>query len=393
MDVGFILVKIEKKITHELRASSVDKRVMLGEIKKRALILVLAGWGLLPQGAHGRDDVIPGSRYVSARGDALGDALIAVGDDLASGLFYNPAQLSRIRLFEYELLNWSGTVNLNLLKTFNLGTPEAGFPGSLLPSISTLTDQYVGGGGSAFMGVGMRGLALGVLVDTQFASRLNSDQTVSYRSRYQLIPAMGWGFQLFRGILRVGYSLQVVGVAQNSGTTQGTTSFSYLDGALQGTTLSSTFGLSMVLPVSGSPGFHAVARNAFPTEYSPNVLYRFTNSPSGVPATDVTTFDAAFSLRPHFGRNAALNLLAQLRDATNTSVTSLDQRMAYGAELSFRNWLFFRGGLRGRHLSAGLGFKRAKSELSFAYSTVDVGTSQSSVADSRLMVQFQIRGF
>ena len=40
---------------------------------------------------------MPGARYLSARGAALGDAMLPWGDDGASGLFYNPASLGKIR--------------------------------------------------------------------------------------------------------------------------------------------------------------------------------------------------------------------------------------------------------------------------------------------------------
>src|SRR4051812_28774831 len=66
---------------------------------------------------HAREDLIPGSRYTSGRGAALGDAFLPLGDDAAAGLFYNPAVLGKLRKTELEALNFSVYGNSNFFSS------------------------------------------------------------------------------------------------------------------------------------------------------------------------------------------------------------------------------------------------------------------------------------
>src|SRR4051794_27586965 len=80
------------------------------------------------QYANARQNLIPGSRYMSARAAALGDALLPLGDDVASGLFNNPAVLGKIRKTEVEPLNlslygnsgYASVIDINFYKVINL---------------------------------------------------------------------------------------------------------------------------------------------------------------------------------------------------------------------------------------------------------------------------------
>src|SRR4051812_37177669 len=81
--------------------------------------VLLFAFLLTEQVAQGRWDLVPGSRYTSSRAAALGDATLPLGEDGASGLFYNPSTLAKPTVSALELLNISLYGNVNYLQNIN----------------------------------------------------------------------------------------------------------------------------------------------------------------------------------------------------------------------------------------------------------------------------------
>jgi hypothetical protein len=343
--------------------------------------------------ALGRDDLVPGSRYTSARAAAMGDAFLPLGEDVASGLFYNPGNLAKIRLMEYNISNFTLDLNTPFVSNLGLGSVSLPILGSFLPTLTTVSPKFLGGGGSFFMDFGMPGFSVGVLLQSQIGAQLNADSTVTYRSLYQLIPAVGTGFKLFRGLIRFGYSLQWVNQAVGNVTTASSTSLAYTDGIAQGSAISHNLGVGVTLPFRLVPTFDLVVRNAMGANYISPVIYPFTSSSTSVPVTEAMTFDGSFSLQPHLGRVTILNIVGVYRDILNQSQDSVLGRIALGAEIAVRRRFFFRAGFSGGYPSAGFGLKAGKRELSFAWYTTEIGTSFMSQGDTRFMMQYQIGSF
>src|SRR4051794_19780929 len=76
-----------------------------------------AGWVI--EDASAREDLVPGSRYTSGRGAAMSDAFLPLGDDGASGLFYNPAILPRLKKPQFEAINMSMYANTDYMSIIN----------------------------------------------------------------------------------------------------------------------------------------------------------------------------------------------------------------------------------------------------------------------------------
>jgi hypothetical protein len=239
----------------------------------------------------------------------------------------------------------------------------------------------------------MPGFACGVLLQTQLAAQYNSTGTVTYRSLYQLIPAIGTGIRLLRGMIRFGYSLQWVNEAIGNVTTSSLTSLAYNKGISQGSGISHNLGVGLTLPIKFLPSFDLVVRNATATSFISPVIYSFAPSSTSVPSTEPMTFDGSFSLQPHLGRGSMLNLVAEYRDILNKSNDALWGRLAFGGELSLRGRFFLRGGYSGGYPAAGFGMKNGKTELSFAWFTAEIGSSYKNDGDTRIMMQYQLRSF
>ncbi|MEO5971422.1 MAG: hypothetical protein ABIQ95_15970 [Bdellovibrionia bacterium] len=340
-----------------------------------------------------RDDLVPGSRYTSARAAGMGGAFLSVGEDVASGLFNNPANLAKIRRIEFELANFSVNVNSPFASTINFSSLSAPFFGPSLPVLSPATPSFVGGGWSGMVDFGMPGFACGILMQRQFGGQLNADGTVSYRSLNQLIPAIGTGFKLFEGLIRVGYSMHWVIQALGTFTRADPSTLSYTQELAQGSAFSHNLGVGFTLPVKLLPTFDLVVRNAVGTRYGAPVIYSFSSSSTTVPALEAMTFDGSFSIQPHLGKGSFLNIIAEYRDILSQSQVALLGRISLGAELAVRGRYFFRGGWGAGYPSAGLAIRTRKSELSLAWYATEIGTGYLSQGDTRFMLQYQIRSF
>src|SRR5690242_14671582 len=81
--------------------------------------------------AYAREDLIPGSRYTSGRAAAMGDAYIPLADDVASGLFYNPANLAKVLKTQFEPFNASFYSNVGNIPNIGNGTQVTSLSGNL----------------------------------------------------------------------------------------------------------------------------------------------------------------------------------------------------------------------------------------------------------------------
>lgn len=358
-------------------------------------ILLACGFtpSLFQSTAYARFDLIPGPRYTSARGAAMGDAVLPMGDDAASGLYQNPADLGRIRKPELELINFSLNTDLglwasptNAYNVINLNSYANTLQGS--PGTSA------GLGGAYVPTFAMRGFAFGVLAQSHLVASANADGTLNYRSLFQVVPAAGFGFRLLNGVLRFGYSLQWVHEALGSANNVAAGNVGYTNGLNQGSGFSHTLGGALVLPTVMLPTIDLVLRNAFNTAYSASTFLHLSADTIGPPTTEAMTLDASFSLHPRLGQGAVLNLVVVNRDAMNVSAVDFAGHLAFGAELNIRERVFIRGGLRGGYPAAGFGLRSTRgAELSFSWYTEEIGATYLSRGDTKILMQYRVRSF
>ena len=179
----------------------------------------------------------------------MGDAYLPIGDDPPSGLFYNPANLGRIRKTQIEPLNFSGYLNSPLITV----SGTSFYNGSSLSSRLQLGISWWTDSGHRWLSrfkLWFLGVCDGRFGAVPYDGSANVDTTLSYRSLYQFIPALGYGYRFLGGALRVGYSLQWVNEALGSPTVANSGSLGFDQGLNQGSGFSHTAGLALMLPIS-----------------------------------------------------------------------------------------------------------------------------------------------
>jgi hypothetical protein len=369
--------------------------------KERILSLIinlsLSVFASIPAAWASGGDRVPGSRYTSGRGAALGDSFIGVADDLSGGLFYNPAALGRIRGFVLEPLNVQIQANHPLINQFGADWSKMG---DLASYKDTLTQSPRSVPGRSFsvmpaFGIGgFGGLGFGLLYQTRNMATSTDGVNIRYRSTYQLIPTAGYGVRLASGVLRIGYTLQWVNQASGDITKPATDpTLSYKYGLKEGAGFSHNAGMSLTLPYVFLPSAHFVARNIGGLKMSGKSLMSFAESPAGNPDTEKMSLDAAIGWVSKWGKGVDLRPSVTARDLTNTSNTSQMGRLAMGLELGLGEKFFLRGGVGSGYPSAGIGFKSTHSELNLAWFSEEVGTGYKSERDIRYIFHYILKAF
>lgn len=369
-----------------------------GKSLKYLSFLFLVCLSFVSRQAAADDNYIPGSRYTSARAAAMGDASLPLGEDGSSGLFDNPADLAKIKKPQAELnLGLSGDLGyFKLLNTSSLNSANPISLNTYQPILSASPGSIGGASGILLPNFYMKDLAVGMMFQYQTAAVVNANGTTTYHSVYELIPAVGGALRLASGIVRIGYSLQWVNVAEGAVTIPAgtsSTSMAWNNSLEQGSGFSSTAGIAITLPVDYLPSINLVGRNLLNTTYSSSTIYSFTPNSTGAPTTQMMSFDGALSFQPRLGQGAFVNFVAEYKDITNQSQQIFFAHLATGIEFSFRDQFFLRGGFGEGYPSAGFGLRKKTGEFSLTWYTEELGTTYLQQGDTRFLFQYQVRLF
>jgi hypothetical protein len=350
-------------------------------------------WG--PGFGEARFDRVPGSRYSHARALGMGDAFVPISEEIMSGLFYQPANLMKIRRRKLEFVNlgadagsrviWDYLSLSNALSIWQLQT----FKGVLDTKPNVWSD--VGFFASPAFVLG--NIGVGLLYEQRMAAKSNGNGTYRIRSLYQLVPAIGTGFRLFRGIVKVGYALQWVQKGEGDHASVLGSEAKYDYALSQGSAVSHHFGLSLNFPWRYLPSLHAVVRNAFNARYTPFMLWSFTSAAVGLPATEVMTLDLALSFQPQLSQQIGTAIVIEARDALGVSGYGWPVRLAIGGEFAIASTFIFRGGWGSGYPSAGIGLRHQSNELLFSWGSEEVGPVGASNRMERYMLQYFIKAF
>ena len=340
-----------------------------------------------------RGDKVPGSRYDSARDEAMGDAAAPFADDAMSSLFSNPAGIAKIRKPSFEMLNLGLQTNQDYLSTAGLGFFNFSSLSSFQSQLAKNPSSFPGAQVSAGMSYGIKGFAFGALYQTRIAATSDGTHT-HYKSLYQLIPSAGFGLPLASGVLRMGYSIQYINQASGDLTVASTSSpLGYNQHLAQGSAFSHTASFQLTLPYAYTPSFSVIGRNLGGTKFSSSSLFKFAQNPSGAPSTEPMSIDTGLALEPKLGSGINNKWSFVYRDTFGSSGMSLLGRMAFGTEVSLRDHIHLRAGVASAYPSIGLGLSAERADFNLSWFSEETGSSLRSQRDIRLMLQFQLRAF
>ncbi|MEK6579910.1 MAG: hypothetical protein AABZ55_11840 [Bdellovibrionota bacterium] len=334
---------------------------------------------------------MPGSRYTSARGAAMGDAFLPLGDDGASALFYNPAIFGKLSKTQAEPLNLAMYLNSGFTQMLSAKSTSATSLSSYYDHLLNNRGIYSSEGFSFLPAYSLPGFGFGFLMQAHLGAIGNEDGSIRYRSNYQMIPAFGGGVRLAGGIIRLGYSAQWVNQASGNITTA--TPVGYNQQLAQGSALSHNMGATITFPTEYLPSLNVVARNVLGAHFSSFSIFPLARNPVGVPPDEPMTLDASFSLQFKMGSGSVMHLVFEDRDITNTSGVPQIGRLAIGTELNIRDVFLLRGGWGSGYPSMGFALKKKNGEFSITWYNEDVGTSYHSLKDTRYLLQYQVRVF
>ena len=345
---------------------------------------------LVPVTSWARTDTVPGSRYTSARAAAMGEAYLPIADDGMAALFYNPAQIAGLRKASFEPFNAQGQFGHGFFETAGLNALGVLDLNSYKTTLAA-NPQKLGGIGYALApSFSMPWFSVGLLYEAQLRGYVTGGN-IRVRSNYQLIPAIGVGIPLARGIVRLGYSLQWVMKATGDQTLALAAATAWNSGLNQGTGFSHTLGFALTLPVQTNPALNLVVRNFLGTSYTTGTLLPLAVNPAGAPATEPMTMDVSFSIHPKLGKGSVLHLVAQMRDLLNVTQAPFMYRFVGGGEWGIRDSFFIRAGFRSYWASGGFGVRRPKGEIAFTYYSEDMGNGAVTDRDLKWLVHFQLR--
>lgn len=338
-------------------------------------------------------DRIPGSRFVSGRGAALGDAYIGLAEGPGESLFYNPAGLGRISGFVFEPLNLGVQGNSTIASNFGTDFYKIQSLSSYEEHLRTHPNSRPGAGYSVLPSFGFRGFGIGLLYQSRIMAE-SDGVTLRYRSNYQLIPAAGFGIRLASGVLRIGYSIQYVNQASGDKTVAvGTRPLSWGEGISEGKGFSHTVGMAVTLPYQFQPTINVVARNIAGLRLSGKTLVGIAVNPSGSIPEEKMSVDGSLGFMTKISAGWNLSTQFSYRDATNSSATQALEHFAAGLEFTAMDRVFIRAGYGSSYPSAGLGIRTARSEVNFAWYSEDLGNGTVSQRDIRYLLQFIFRAF
>lgn len=321
----------------------------------------------------------------------MGDALLPLADSGPTGLFYNPAGLAKIQKPTFEPINLETGFNSGFIRTMSTSNfynaPSlSGYADTLRSNPGTL----VGTHGAFFPSFSMRGFSIGVLGQGSVRGESKANR-LYYSSKYQLIPAVGFGFSLAHGIVRVGYSFQWVSQASGDANTTASTGAGYDRGLKEGSALSHNLGLALTFPVAYVPSFTVVARNVGGARYNAGKIVALSHDSTGSPADEMISADAGFSISPKVGAHSTFNFAMVARDISNRSKISWMARLAAGMELEIHRKIYLRAGYGSGYPSAGVGVRTERGELNLAWFSDETTHSLHGKRDMRFMLQYQMR--
>ncbi len=356
----------------------------------KAWIGIIIGCGVVQGGREARaiPYSYPGIRYVSPYSQSMGGITLPLSDETGNSLFNNPAGLARNTKFRAEVLNLNIDGNSGVFGGLTDAPKIFGLNGLTSVLNNDVNALYSGAFGN-LTALSWGGLAVGMLIQDRV--RAYSDGTqVHYETESLVVPAIGYGFSLARGVVRLGYSLQFVNQASGVAQSASDSGASFLSGISEGKALAHSASVNFAFPFTYLPTLSLLARNIGGVTYSTGSLLPRAKNAAGVPSTEEMTVDASFGMMFRISGQVKSNWYLQYKDLNNRISVPFLEKLNFGIDVTLSPAVSIRGGMTGNQFSAGIGYRSESSEIHLAYYQDPTPFKDVSYWDTRYALQYKV---
>jgi hypothetical protein len=328
----------------------------------------------------------PGIRYLSPYSQSMGGVSLPLSQETGNNLFNNPAGLARNEMFKAEFLNLDVDVGSAMFGALGTGMTTLG---GLNSQLNANQNQTYAEGITELTALSWGGFAVGVLYEDRV--RAYSDGTdLHYQVLNELIPAVGYGLSLARGVVRLGYSLEYVNEASGIAQTPESNNASFLSGINQGHGFSNNASVNFVLPYQYLPTFSVIGRDIGGLRFSGGNLISPVKNASGLPSNEDMTVDAALGLTVRLSGTVKSYWFLEYDDAMNTLHLPFFERAKFGVDLNLSQAFSIRAGTNGGQFDGGIGFRSESSEINLTMYSERSPFPANEYWDTRYALQYKI---
>ncbi len=351
--------------------------------------LVLTGVVALAPFARANSWNYPAVRYLSPYSESMGSVTAPLADEVGNDLFNNPAALARNSRFKAEILNLNLDVGSNTLGDVGVSTLGVSGLKSMVSSLNANQNNTYASGFGNLTALSWGGLGVGLLI--QDRSRAYSDGTnVHYQTDNELVPAVGYGLALARGVIRLGASIQYVNQVSGTNSFASTSTGNFTSGVDSGHGFSTTASGSIIFPFTYLPTITFVGRNIGGMHFTSGTIYPKGDNIQGQPDDLQTSVDAAFNFMVRISGQTKSYWFIQMDDITSSYSMPFLERFHAGIDFHLNEHVGLRVGVNSTQLSGGIGYKSEQSEINLAYYHEASPFSSISYWDTRFALQYKV---
>ncbi len=354
----------------------------------KSISVITLGVGLLVTAfaAEAQTTTYPAIRYITPYSQSLGGITLPISQEIGNNLFNNPAGLARNEMFKAEYLNLDADVGSAMFGALGTGMTTLGGLNSQLNANQNRTYAECI---SELTALSWGGLAVGVLYEDRV--RAYSDGTnLHYQVLNELIPAVGYGISLARGVVRLGYSLEYVNEASGVSQTPESNNASFLSGINQGHGFSNNASVNFILPYQYLPTFSVIARDIGGLHFSGGNLTSPVTGASGLPSDEAMSVDASLSFTVRLSGEVKSYWFFEYDDVTDTVRLPFFEKAKFGVDLNLSHAFSVRIGTSGGQFDGGIGFKSESSEINLSMYNERSPFPGNSYWDTRYALQYKI---
>jgi hypothetical protein len=306
----------------------------------------------------------------TTRSLSMGNVGIASAEDPATAMFYNPAALGRTKKTIVEIFNpqtefGSGFIGLSQTKsdyTKHLSLNK------VRPLLEAKPRKASYLGASLYPNLSAQNFNFGILLRGEgSAYSAGVDGTLTYRSRYLLIPTMAVSIGALGGRLKLGFAARAIQITENDTSTTTFTNIGYKVNPAEGFGVGFDAGALFSLPWSALPTFGFTARNIGDTRFAGSALTSIGTGTIRAHEKVKMTYDAGFGLFPKIGKRSVFTMAADYRDIQNVHGVDIKRRINLGMEIALDRTFYLRAGASRGYWTAGFG-------IGSKYGSLDIGT-------------------